>query len=143
MIVLIRHAESTFNASWDLTRDCPLTDRGRHQANEIVGTYDCVVCSTLKRARQTLDASKLVYSKLIFTELCREIRDGTPVNLYLGERDTSETRSQIQNRVTEFRALLKTLSREYPRIAVISHNGFIHSLSGTSLANAAQIPYTL
>jgi broad specificity phosphatase PhoE len=143
MIRLIRHAESTFNAAGDRTRDCPLTDHGRRQANEISGTYDCVVCSTMKRTRQTLDASRLVYGQVIFTDLCREIRDGNPINLYLGEREMVETPAQIQARVNEFTDLLRQLQSTYPRIAVISHSGFLREMTGTYFQNAAQKDYSL
>lgn len=143
MITLIRHAESTFNAVGDRSRDCPLTNRGHAQARGLKGTYDCVVCSTLKRARQTLDSSRLVYGHVIFTELCREVRDGNPVNLYPDEQNIVESREVMHDRVNQFKSFLKTLQIGYPRIAIISHSGFLRELSGSSFQNAEEKTFSL
>jgi broad specificity phosphatase PhoE len=143
MVTLIRHAESTFNARRELTRDCPITDKGRRQAHDLVGTYDCIICSTMRRTRQTLDASRLVYAEVIFTNLCREIMDGNPVNLYSGETHRVETSAQVKTRVTQFKQFLKTIQSKYPRVAVISHRGFLYQLCKVELNNAAQLLYTI
>ena len=145
MITLIRHAESTFNAYGDLTRDCPITVKGMEFAKKISGKYDLVICSSLKRARQTLDASSLVYSNVFFSELCREVRDGVPINLYNGEstNNDNETEEQINIRIEKFKSFLHDTKKACPNIAVITHYRFIEQLTGKRLRNCEQVEYTL
>lgn len=126
IITLIRHAESTFNSYGDLSRDCSITLKGIKQASKLNGYYDLIVCSTLKRARQTLDFSSIKYGELIFTDKCREIKDGRPINIYNGENKEKlfETEQEINKRIEEFINLLKELNTTYKNIAVISHKMF-------------------
>jgi len=146
MITLVRHSQSTHNLYGDKTRDCPLTEHGIKQASTIIGTYDLVICSTLKRARQTLAASQLIYKEVIFTDLCREIRDRNPINL-LPEEEASkidnETRLQITARIEEFRKFLKECSNKFEKIAVISHGVFLGHLSGHPSHNCEQWLYKI
>ncbi len=59
-ITLVRHGESESNVSGDLSiYDPGLTERGTQQASNIQGCFDLVVVSPLKRARQTLQYSKV------------------------------------------------------------------------------------
>ena len=137
MITLIRHSTSTFNENGDLTKDCPLTQSGKNLAKNLKGEYDLVVCSSLKRARQTLDESNLIYKNVIFTDLCRELRDGTPINLFKGESDDmlEESEESINKRLTEFKNLLKDYAKKYSSIAVISHFGFLYGLTKKHFKN--------
>lgn len=135
MVTLIRHAESTFNASGSQERNCGITENGKKNAAMLEGEYDLVICSTLKRSRQTLDHSKIRYGNVIFSELCREIRDGNPVNLFPLERQYVETTEDIKERIDEFNELLRDLSKEFKNIAVISHHTFLQKLSGYSFGN--------
>jgi broad specificity phosphatase PhoE len=138
MITLIRHAPSTFNVLGTLTRDPPIYDP--MQADVLNGSYDLVICSTLKRTRQTLDASNIIYSKVIFTDLCREHRDNNPINLFNGEPNTElvETHENLLLRVKEFKTMLYELSKTYNKIAVISHGVFLWWLCGHSFHNCEQ-----
>lgn len=145
MITLCRHAQSTYNAFGDTTRDCPITDHGKQHASEISGNYDLIICSTLRRARQTLDASSLVYKNILFTDLCREIRDGNPINLLSGEDKAvdNENAEQISARVDNFLKLLREMSQKYNKILVISHGVFLGYLSGKNSYNCEQWTYML
>lgn len=143
MITLIRHAESTYNSSGDRTRDCPLSGRGYRQAARIIGNYDVIVCSPMKRSRQTLAASKLGFREVIFTDLCREIIDRNPINLYPKEKKSAESRKQIRARVDEFKSLIRKLAKTNSKIAVISHSGFLYELTGDNFDNADQRQYDL
>lgn len=144
-VTLIRHAKSTFNAYGDLTRDCPITNKGIKQASELKDKYDLVICSTLKRARQTLDFSSIVYSNLIFTDLCREIRDGLPINIFNGESDQDlyETNEQLDIRINEFKKLLILMKQKYNNIAVISHKMFMNRLCGHSFRNCEKYDFII
>jgi len=145
MITFIRHAQSTFNAFGDKNKNVPITNFGAESSSKISGTYDLVICSTLKRARQTLDSSKLVYSNIIFSETCREIRDGNQINLYNGEDENmnNEREEQIVVRIEEFKSLLKSLSQKYKKIAVISHFNFLHRLTGHYFGNCEEFKLAL
>lgn len=61
-IVFIRHAESEYNRDgiWDGRADCNLTEKGIETAKELGkslnNNFDVIYCSSLKRARQTLNA---------------------------------------------------------------------------------------
>ncbi len=45
--------------------DSPLTEEGKLQASRVTGHYDVVLCSPLKRTRETLENSKITYNKLV------------------------------------------------------------------------------
>ena len=45
-----------------------VTERGKEQASAVDGHYNLVVCSTLTRAKQTLQYSRITYNKLIYLE---------------------------------------------------------------------------
>lgn len=143
MIKLIRHAPSTFNASGMKTKDAPIVD-GK-MAKSLNGHYDLVICSTLKRARQTLDESNITYGHLIFTNLCREYKDGNPVNLFEGESDDNlvETEENFAERINEFKNMLKKLSQKYNNIAVMGHGIFFYFLSGHKFSNCEEYEYKL
>lgn len=145
MITFIRHAPSTFNEHGDLTPNCPITENGAKLAKNITGKYDLVICSTLKRARQTLDESGIIYSNILFTDLCREFRQGNTSDMFNGESDmlSFETNDMMNKRIDEFKSLLKDYNKKYQNIAVISHHGFLHRLSGVSLKNCQQVLYEL
>ena len=63
-IIFLRHGESVGNAErrWQGQADYPLTERGRQQAQALADrwlaegrTFDCILTSPLKRARETAD----------------------------------------------------------------------------------------
>jgi broad specificity phosphatase PhoE len=138
MLHFIRHGESTWNAFGDLSADVPLTDNGKKQASSINGFSHIVVCSELKRCRQTLENSNMKYEKVIYTDLCREIRGGTPCD-YLEHEDSTyeENDYHIVDRLMRFKTFINTLREENPNkvITIISHHCFIHRLLGHRLHN--------
>jgi broad specificity phosphatase PhoE len=125
-VTFYRHAPSTFNIYGDISNDVPITEDGKVDAfTKIFGEFDIVICSTMKRARQTLDASRLIFKTVIFTDLCREILSGNPSNLYNGEENIKETEIDILNRMNKFKDLLYDLAKTHQNIAVISHCVFL------------------
>lgn len=135
-ITFYRHAQSTFNAYGDTQPDVPLSETGFKQAQQLGGDYDLVVCSTLRRARQTLDHSRMRYGRVLFTELCREICDGNPSNHYALENTTHETSADLLTRIQSFCNVLRAQSQHNDRIAVISHHDFLQQLTRYSFQNA-------
>jgi len=82
-IYLVRHGESESNSS-DIRQDedCQLTQKGREQAEILAERFknipiDCLVVSTIIRAKQTAEIINRVINKpvLAFSDLFRERRD--------------------------------------------------------------------
>jgi broad specificity phosphatase PhoE len=140
-IVFVRHGESTHNTGEDHSRNVPLSERGREQCKSISGEYDLVICSTMKRARQTLDESNVTYKKVIFTELCREHLDGSANTLYNGEEVTVENHNQLYARCRAFTKFLDELNEKYPRILVVAHGVFLGSITRKTYYNCEQFKY--
>lgn len=129
MLRMICSSESTYGRWKDESRDVPLTEAGQRAANQLVGHYDLVICSTLKRARHTLDHSQITYGQIMYSDLCREILSGSMSNLYKGESPHTEAETEIINRAKQFGQILISMISKYPKIAVISHEEFIYRLS--------------
>jgi len=127
-IHFLRHAESIFNRDLTSEKDCDLTEKGRHQASEIKGDYNVVVCSTMKRACQTLDHSKLSYGKLIFTDLCREKKADICDFLPHEAETRKESEEELERRIQSFLYFLKSQVSPFQTILVVSHGDFIHTL---------------
>lgn len=134
MITLLRHAQSTYNANGDMSPNVGITDEGKIQASRLNGEFDLVICSTLRRARETLDHSNIKYKKIIFTEMCREVSGGNPVNSYNGETFL-ENEEDIKHRITSFKLFLLKKSKRYNKIIVVAHHDFLFRMSGYSFEN--------
>jgi broad specificity phosphatase PhoE len=133
MIYLIRHGQSTFNRYGDTSRDVPLTPDGERQAREVSLNVNMVVCSILSRARQTLAESKISFKHLIHTDLCREEMNGNPIN-YIDKEDVISEESFI-GRMVSLKSMLVDLEKIYGSVAVITHHGVIHALTGIECNN--------
>jgi len=140
-VTIIRHAQSLFNAFGNSTRNVGLSEYGVSQCANLEGTYDTIVCSTLFRARQTLDYSKITYKRIVFTDLCREVKDNNPVNLYNGEDNTVENHDVVKQRIVELKQLLTDLTRNGERVAMISHYCFLYAMIGYGVNNAGVREY--
>ena len=118
-----------------LSPDIGLNITGKEQATRLEGYFDVVICSNLKRAKQTLEYSKIKYGRLQPSELCREQRLEVS-DLLVGEKlDTPETPSQLEQRADEFKKLL-SLYPKTKKILVISHHHFLEKLTGHRFKNA-------
>ena len=135
-ITFIRHAESEFNAYRWTVPNVGLSPNGIRQSILLMGKYDLAICSALKRARQTLDYSNIEYKTVLFTELCRELRDGNPSDFYPLETVVTDTASTNSRRIQSFRRYLCNQTMYYPSIAVVSHYSFLLALTGFSFENA-------
>lgn len=142
-IILIRHAESEYNASGLEERNSKITEYGKKCSIYLDFNVDLVVCSTLCRARETLDNSKIKYKNILFTELCREFLNGNPVNYYNGEEIVSESTTELENRVDSFKELLVELQEKYNRIAVITHHDFLEKMTSFQFKNCHYLNYSV
>lgn len=127
-VTFLRHAQSIFNRDLTSEKDCKLTDYGIEQAKKINGTYDIIVCSILKRAKQTLQYSELSSKQLHFTDLCREVRRDI-CDFLEGEDETKlETEEEVQKRIKEFKKFLHSKTKPGEKVLVICHRDFIHEI---------------
>lgn len=138
-VAFFRHSQSTFNAKGDRSPNVPLTTEGVAMCGTMKGHVDLVICSTLRRARETLDNSGIVYKRVVYTDLCRELLDGNTSNLYNGEENTIESPEDIENRVIKFKEFIKSqkeaTTNDHVRIAVVSHGCFMYRLTGVGFGN--------
>ncbi len=134
-VTFLRHAQSIFNRDLTSEKDCNLTEEGISQASQITGTYDIIICSILKRAKQTLQHSQLNCKKLHFTDLCREIR--VDICDFLEDEDETkkETAEEAQKRIRLFKQFIKEKVSPGQSALVICHGDFIH------LIGKKQLPY--
>ncbi len=127
-VQFLRHAESIFNRDLISEKDCDLTEKGRQQASKVEGDYDIVICSTMKRACQTLDNSKLTYGRLIFTDLCREKKADICDFLPHEDETEKETEEELEKRIQSFLYFIKSQVSPFQTVLVVSHGDFIHTL---------------
>jgi len=132
---IFRHAQSRANIGIQ-ERNSSITPYGSEICKTMTGEYDLVICSVLKRSQQTLNDSCIKYRDCLVTPLCREYIEGDENgNVYISnllENETvtkAETIVELGKRINDFIDLLKKMSAIYPRIAVISHAGFINLMT--------------
>jgi broad specificity phosphatase PhoE len=133
-VTFLRHAQSIFNRDLTSKKDCELTDYGIEQAKQIKGTYDIIICSILKRAKQTLQYSELNSKKLYFTDLCREVRRDI-CDFFEGEDESNlESDEELQKRMKLFKEFLRYKTNPGERVLVICHRDFIHEIGNKKYA---------
>lgn len=142
-IILIRHGESEWNATGSYEKNSRLTEYGKKCSGYLDFDVDLVVCSTLRRARETLDHSQIKYKNIVFTELCREFLDDNPVNHYNGEDVTHESIDELHERINAFKAMLVELQKKYNRIAVITHYCFLENMTTFKFNNCFYLNYSI
>lgn len=122
---LIRHAESVFNKYGRDEIDCDLSETGIEQAKNINLEVKYVICSPLKRTRDTLKYSNIKYEMLEINNLCREMLVDK-CDFMEDEKLKLETVEEITNRVIKFRDYLLSLQEEIKEVLVITHRDFIY-----------------
>ena len=106
--------------------DPKLTNKGRNQAKKVSGHFDVVLCSTLTRAKETLELSNVSYDHAVFSDLVREFRTAKcdffehEVEL---EQETEEELAWRIKKVMEHIASLLCTSPSC-RILIVGHRMF-------------------
>ena len=126
----LRHAESIFNATLTSEKDCELTQKGYEQAAKIEGEYDVVICSIMKRTQLTFQRSKIIYGRVIYTDLCREKRQDICDSLPFEDETIKETEEELQYRIKKFCMFVKSQVSPFQTVLVVSHGDFIHTIGG-------------
>lgn len=132
MLTLVRHGESEHNKYGVSGRDCGLTALGKDQAREIHGHYELVICSTLRRCRETLAFSRISYDNVIYTDLCREHRTD-PCDFFTTEDLGLESEDALLDRIKDFKSFLAEVSVNRKTICVISHADFLFYAHGSHI----------
>lgn len=138
MIHLVRHGESRWNRFNDISPDVALTDIGQLQARNVVLNVDLVVCSPMRRARETLEHSKISYKKIICSENAREHKNGLGCNYLHNEKNEQE---DFISRMEIFRKELDILKDNHKSIVVVTHHGVIKALTGIDTYNCQVVRY--
>ncbi len=156
--VLVRHGETDWNRDGKCQgreADRPLTDRGREQARECAATlkkkkvFDVVICSDMKRARET---AEIIAKELGLTvaEALPELRErgigdwvgrtnadilkDHPLDVLNGELGLHHSSGKNGERLADFlqraEAVREHLLATYPgkRVLVVSHGGFLKAM---------------
>lgn len=136
-ISFLRHAECYHNVDnkYDFL-NCCLTDLGIEQASNLKGHFDLIICSPLRRCRETLGFSNIKGNYIEFNELCREkIVNYADIieheNIHYREDDIT-----FLNRVKKFSEYLEYCQQHNNKILVIAHYLFIEALTSEKLDNA-------
>lgn len=129
MLYFIRHGESLSNVGHKHIYDSPLTDKGREQASYLTGEVDHIICSPLRRAKETLICSNLKYSTIEINNLCREKKCGIPSSLFFEEIEDQNNESYIM-RLQKLCQHITDCLKKYTTIAIVCHKCVITSLTG-------------
>ena len=126
-VSFLRHCESIYNKYLTSSKNCELTDEGKNHASTLKGDYDFIICSTLKRAVQTLEFGKFK-GIVLFTEKCREYK--TTIGDFFDEEEfIPETVEEFKNRIELFKIYIKGQFSQFQNILVICHGDFIFELN--------------
>jgi broad specificity phosphatase PhoE len=145
-VYFIRHAESTWNAFGDRSKNTPITENGKEQAKSISGYVDIVICSTLLRAKETLENSNLKYNKVVYTDICREVRGGTPCDYMEDENiENIETDEQVNKRIDGLKKMVAELIENNKNIiiGIVSHYCFMQKITNIGMFNCQVLKHLL
>ena len=121
-LYLLRHAESTFNAS-NQTFDevnAGLSAVGEQQARALVGNFNIILISPMHRCQQTLELSKIEATEVIIDEEAREMKTDR-CDFLEGEPHRFETEEDIMARVQRLRERLWGLVKAGKKVLLLSH----------------------
>lgn len=138
----VRHAESTAQASADRSRNPPLSLNGIEQAKALCIEADTVICSPMQRTQQTVFNSRRRCTGILFTELCREIRQGNPCDYFDYEDiEIHETRFQTLERIEQLKGIVASIRSKKPDevICIVSHHCFVGMVTGVWLDNCQMV----
>jgi broad specificity phosphatase PhoE len=129
-ITLIRHGETAYNydCSYLEQYDVPLTNNGCTQANQLIGHYDIVIISPLKRTRMTYECSHITGQSIMYMDDVREYRQCV-CDFMDDEKIVYESESDITHRCDNFLQYLRT-NFHNKNICIITHSNWISYFLG-------------
>ena len=120
-----RHALSQANTGL-LSIDSPLSQEGIKQAKLLIGDFDCVVLSPLRRTQETLHYSQIKYGYL---HICPNFRERVfnESDRLMFENPVDESDEAFNKRIKRFHQELEELCETYKNILLIGHAYFYNS----------------
>ena len=153
-IHILRHAQSTFNASQGKVDefDANITDLGKEQASAVEGDYDLIVISPMRRCWQTLENTKLTYKEIITIEEGREMKKHN-CDFKEGEEVVVETEDEMFGRMEILWKKLREVAVNDKRVLFVGHHNTVFHLTaliqgkdkekGLHMKNAQIIEYDI
>ncbi len=147
-LTFLRHAETEFNRNGLFCglSDCNISEKGLELAKNLRNEFpefDAYYCSPLKRTHQTLHA---IFPNAHFTvddriiEICLGVWEGVPKTsvdqdlrtnfrkgIYTPEK--SENNASVETRAMSFLGSMAEKYTDEERILVVTHNGFMRTLT--------------
>lgn len=120
VLVALRHAQSIFNVLKRSRPDCSLSAEGIRQAKLLQGEFCHVVCSPLRRAKQTLETSSITYKSIEYEELAREKKDDV-CDFLPSEPNERETLLAFATRMHKLDARLQSLELAHTNVLLVAH----------------------
>uniref|UniRef100_A0A7M5X134 Uncharacterized protein n=1 Tax=Clytia hemisphaerica TaxID=252671 RepID=A0A7M5X134_9CNID len=131
VVDLLRHAQTNFNIKKDvISKNIPINSTGLKQCqeSEISKHYEMVVCSPMRRCKETLaNIQGITYNQIVHSDLCREHQIANCDFLEHEDENILESEEELLNRVEKFRQFLLTLKED--KILVVSHGDFLWNLT--------------
>ena len=129
-IQFLRHVQSAYNASRGSVDeyDDALSEHGKEQARGVLGDYDIVGISPLRRCRQTLENSRLTYKEIITVEEAREIKLHK-CDFKEGEELLMETTDEMYERMEILLRKLRELMTDDKRVLLLAHQNTVAHLT--------------
>jgi len=126
-IYLIRHGQSFSNIGYPLIKDSPLTEKGKKQASDLNFKIDTIICSPMRRTKETLKYSKILYKKMFIHNTARELIC-EPGDCFKFEDFEMEDVTSFNNRMRFFTNKIYLLSQHTSSIGIITHGCVIKAL---------------
>jgi broad specificity phosphatase PhoE len=141
-VTCLRHATSIFNETGVSDKDCGLSESGKAQARKLSGQYNVIICSMMKRCRETMYESAIFGDNVFNNWNCREWKKD--ICDFVGDEDESvaETEEELTARVNVFKEYVLNFANR-GSVLIISHGDFLQRFTGsaTSLKNAEMMEY--
>lgn len=111
--------------------NCPITSKGREQAKKLHGNYDLILSSPLRRCRQTIRASGIKSTEIVYSRLLRESIEARS-DLLKGEVlfDAFEDGDACEARARLALQEIARVAASGKRVLVVSHSHILHSIMG-------------
>jgi broad specificity phosphatase PhoE len=138
VVYLMRHSESEWNVDSSSTRkDPPITQNGMIQASKLEFEVDVVFCSPLRRARETLESSKIRcrgQENVWHWDVLREVRSD-PCDFFESEEFSVEDMKSVGKRVDMLMEKMKEVAKEKESeiVLFVGHSDLFYHLSGYDL----------
>jgi broad specificity phosphatase PhoE len=141
-VTCLRHAISVFNETGVSDKNCELSESGKVQARKLSGNYDIIICSMMKRCRETLYESAIFGDNVFNNWDCREWKKDICDFVEGEDESVAETEEELLARVKAFKEYVLRFANR-GSVLIVSHGDFLQRFTGSSssLKNAEMTEY--